>query len=149
MINAIWSLLAVLAGAFIAIQAPINAGLSKGLGSPVAAAAFSFLSGTILLGLIAFGLARTQGMPLNWQGPALWLFATGGALGAVYVTSVTVLTPRLGAATVMAFAVTGQLVAGVLLDRIGFLGMAVREISLGRVAGAVLLIAGALMIRLF
>jgi transporter family-2 protein len=49
----------------------------------------------------------------------------------------------------MAFVVTGQLLAGVLLDRIGFLGMAVREISFGRVAGAVLLIAGALMIRLF
>jgi transporter family-2 protein len=49
----------------------------------------------------------------------------------------------------MAFVVTGQLLAGVLLDRIGFLGMAVREISFGRVAGAILLIAGALMIRLF
>jgi transporter family-2 protein len=149
MMNALWSLLAVLAGTFIAIQAPINADLSKGLGSPVAAAAFSFLSGTILLGLIAFGLARAEGTSLNWQGPALWLFVAGGALGAVYVTSVTVLTPRLGAAAVMAFVVTGQLLAGVLLDRIGFLGMAVREISFGRVAGAILLIAGALMIRLF
>lgn len=149
MINALWSLLAVLAGTFIAVQAPINADLSKGLGSPVAAAAFSFLSGTVLLGLIAFGLTRTEGTSLNWHGPALWLFVTGGALGAVYVTSVTVLTPRLGAAAVMAFVVTGQLLAGVLLDRIGFLGMAVREISFGRVAGAILLIAGALMIRLF
>ena len=48
----------------------------------------------------------------------------------------------------MAFAVTGQLLAGMLIDRIGFLGLAVREISLGRVAGAVLLLAGALLIRL-
>ena len=147
--NALWSLLAVLAGTFIAIQAPINADLSKGLGSPVAAAAFSFLSGTVLLGLIAFGLTRTEGASLNWHGPALWLFVAGGALGAVYVTSVTVLTPRLGAAAVMAFVVTGQLLAGILLDRVGFLGMAAREISFGRVAGAILLIAGALMIRLF
>ncbi|HVW55550.1 MAG TPA: DMT family transporter [Rhizobiaceae bacterium] len=149
MMNALWSLLAIIAGTFIAIQAPINADLSKGIGSPVAAAAFSFLSGTVLLGLIAFGLTRAGGTSLNWHGPALWLFVTGGVLGAVYVTSVTVLTPRLGAAAVMAFVVTGQLLAGVLLDRIGFLGMAVREISFGRVAGAVLLIAGALMIRLF
>jgi transporter family-2 protein len=35
------------------------------------------------------------------------------------------------------------------LDRIGFLGMAVREISLGRIAGAILLLAGALLVRLF
>ena len=47
----------------------------------------------------------------------------------------------------MAFAVSGQLLAGILLDRIGFLGMAVREISVGRVAGAGMLVAGALMIR--
>ena len=32
---------------------------------------------------------------------------------------------------------------------IGFLGVAVREISLGRVAGAVLLLAGALLVRLY
>ena len=48
----------------------------------------------------------------------------------------------------MAFLVAGQLLGGLLLDRIGFLGMAVREISLGRIAGAVLLVAGALLVRL-
>ncbi len=54
---------------------------------------------------------------------------------------------RIGAAAVMAFAVSGPLLAGILLDRIGFLGMAVREISVGRIGGALLLVAGALMIR--
>ncbi|TIQ39609.1 MAG: EamA-like transporter family protein, partial [Mesorhizobium sp.] len=61
----------------------------------------------------------------------------------------TILTPRIGAAALMAFLVAGQLIAGMLVDRVGFLGVAVREISLGRVAGAVLLLAGALLIRLF
>jgi transporter family-2 protein len=49
----------------------------------------------------------------------------------------------------MAFAVSGQLLAGILLDRIGFLGMAVREVSVGRIAGAMLLVVGALMIRFY
>ncbi len=49
----------------------------------------------------------------------------------------------------MAFLVAGQLIAGMLLDRIGFLGMAVREISFGRLFGAVLLLAGALLVRLY
>jgi transporter family-2 protein len=48
----------------------------------------------------------------------------------------------------MAFLVTGQMLMGMVLDRIGFLDMAVREFTLGRIAGAVLLLAGALMIRL-
>jgi transporter family-2 protein len=47
----------------------------------------------------------------------------------------------------MAFIVAGQLMAGMLLDRIGFMGMAVREITLGRVSGAVMLLVGALLIR--
>lgn len=48
----------------------------------------------------------------------------------------------------MALSVAGQLIGGLLLDKIGFMGMAVREISVGRIAGAVLLVTGALMIRM-
>ena len=49
MVGALWSLLGVLAGAFIAIQAPINAQPARGLGVPVAAAAISFLAGAVVL----------------------------------------------------------------------------------------------------
>ena len=80
---------------------------------------------------------------------APWLFVAGGMLGGFYVTLSTILTPRIGAAALMAFLVTGQLLAGMLIDRAGLLGVAVREISVGRVAGALLLLAGALMIRIY
>ena len=71
----------------------------------------------------------------------------GGLLGATFVTCNIILAPKLGAAALMAFMVAGQLLAGLLLDRIGFLGLAVREISLGRVTGAAMLLCGALLIR--
>ena len=115
---------------------------------PVAAAAFSFLSGAIFLGVATLLVTRAQGVSLDWKAPAPWLFVAGGVLGGAYVTIATILIPRVGAAAVMAFLVAGQLLGGVLLDRIGFLGMAVREISLGRIAGALLLVAGALLVRL-
>lgn len=143
-----WSALGILSGAFLAVQAPINAQLARGLGLPVAAAAFSFLSGAVVLGLVTVLMTRGQGISLDWKAPAPWLFVAGGVLGGAYVTIATILIPRIGAAALMAFLVAGQLLAGMLLDRIGFLGMAVREISLGRLAGAMLLMAGALMIRL-
>jgi transporter family-2 protein len=142
-------LLGIMAGAFIAIQAPINSELSRGLGLPVAAAAFSFLSGAIVLGIVSVAITRMQGVSLDWRAPAPWMFVGGGLLGAAYVTSATILTPRLGAAALMAFLVAGQLLAGMLIDRVGFLGVAVREVTMGRAAGAVLLLTGALMIRLF
>ena len=148
MAGVFWSVLGMLSGAFIAIQAPINSQLARGLGLPVAAAAFSFLSGAIVLGIITFATTRLQDVSLDWRAPAPWLFVAGGVLGGSYVTISTLLIPRIGAAALMAFLVAGQLLAGMLMDRVGFLGMAVREISLGRVAGAILLMAGALLVRL-
>lgn len=148
MAGILWALLGILAGAFIAIQAPINAELSRGLGLPVAAAASSFLAGAIVLAAVSAAVSQTQGISIGWRVPPIWMFIVGGCLGAAYVTSAILLTPRLGAAATMAFIVTGQLLAGLAVDRIGFMGMAVREITLGRVAGAILLLAGALLIRL-
>ena len=148
MMGLFWSALGIASGAFIAIQAPINSQLARGLGLPVAAAAFSFLSGAIVLGLATMLVTRGQGISLDWKAPAPWLFVAGGILGGAYVTISTILIPRIGAAALMAFLVAGQLVAGMLLDRIGFLGMAVREISLGRLVGAVLLMTGAVLVRL-
>lgn len=149
MIGVFWSLLGILSGAFIAVQAPINSQLARGLGLPVAAAAFSFLSGAVVLGILTIVTTGTQGVSLDWRAPPLWTFVVGGVLGASYVTISTLLIPRIGAAALMAFLVAGQLIAGMLLDRVGFLGMAVREISIGRVAGALLLLAGALLVRLY
>jgi transporter family-2 protein len=143
----LWALLGIAAGACIATQAPINTMLGRGLGMPVAAACMSFLSGAVLLGLVVLATSAFEGRAPDWRAPAAWLYVVGGALGAFYVTTAIYLTPRIGAAALMAFAVSGQLLAGILLDRIGFLGMAVREVTAGRIGGAVMLVAGALMIR--
>lgn len=137
----------MLAGALVAIQAPVNAALARGLGMPVAAAAVSFLVGTVALVLVTGLMAQGQDAALQWRAPALWLFVLGGLLGAAFVTCNIILAPKLGAAALMAFLVAGQLLAGLVLDRIGFLGLAVREITMGRVAGALMLLAGALLIR--
>lgn len=149
MAGILWPLLGILAGAFVATQAPINAELSRGLGLPVAAAAASFLSGAIILAIVTAALTQFQGATLSWRVPSPWLFLVGGAFGAAFVTSGIILIPRMGAAATMAFIVAGQLIASMLLDRIGFMGMAVREITFGRVGGALLLFAGALLIRFY
>ncbi|QQR37831.1 DMT family transporter [Devosia oryziradicis] len=144
----LWALMGIVAGACIATQAPINAQLGRNLGVPIAAAGVSFVAGAILLWAIALIYSHLANTPINFGAPAPWTFAAGGVLGAFYVFSNIMLTPMIGAAAVMALSVAGQLVGGMFLDKIGFMGMAVREISVGRIAGAVLLITGALMIRI-
>ena len=143
----LWALMGVIAGACIVAQAPINASLGRALEVPIAAAAVSFLAGGVVLWAMAFLFSHLTSTPINYGAPAPWTFVAGGLLGAFYVFSNITLTPLMGAAAVMALSVTGQLIGGLFLDKIGFMGMAVREISVGRIAGAVLLVAGAVMIR--
>jgi transporter family-2 protein len=145
----VWSLLSIVSGTLIALQAPINAELGRALGFRVAAAAASFVSGAIVLVAISFAISQAQGVAIAWREPPPWLLVTGGLLGAAYVTSVIILTPKLGTAATMAFIVAGQLLAGLLIDHLGLFNLAVREITLGRAAGAVLLLAGALLIRVY
>jgi bacterial/archaeal transporter family-2 protein len=146
--SAFWAILGIVAGALIALQAPVNAQLARAIGSPVVAAAVSFAAGSAALLVVTAVLLASSGAPVTWRGTPLWLFVAGGCLGAFYVTFSIILTPRLGAAALMGLAVTGQLVAGLLLDHYGVLGLATRELSLGRLAGAALLIAGAVLLRI-
>jgi len=142
-----WALLGILAGMLIALQGPINAQLAQGLGMPLAAAAASFVAGSVTLIVLTAIIAPTQGITIGWRVPPWWMFVAGGCLGAAYVTSAIILTPRLGTAATMALIVAGQLMAGLLIDRMGWFDLAVRELSIGRVGGAFLLLAGALLIR--
>lgn len=138
---------ALLAAMVLPVQAAINAQLSRALGNPVAATACSFASGTILLILLTLVFFRDLPPLSQIAKIPVWLFLTGGALGVVYLIGNVVLVPRLGAATVFVFAIAGQLTMALLLDQFGLLGLAVREISLGRVAGVLMVLAGAVMVR--
>jgi transporter family-2 protein len=145
----VWSMVGIVAGMLIALQAPINAQLARGLGMPIAAAAASFVAGAVVLIALTLVISQAQGISIAWRVPPLWTFIVGGCLGAAFVTCALVLTPKLGAAATMAFIVAGQLLAGLILDHTGYFGLAVREITLGRMAGAAMLLAGALLIRLY
>ncbi|MFN3625799.1 MAG: DMT family transporter [Hyphomicrobium sp.] len=143
----LWSLLGVVAGMLISLQAPINAQLAHGLGMPLAAAAASFVAGAVMLIAVTVVVQQASGTTITWSVPPLWMFIAGGCLGAGYILCAIILTPRIGTAAMMAFVVSGQLIAGLLLDKLGYFGLAVRELTLGRVTGACLLVLGALLIR--
>jgi transporter family-2 protein len=144
----LWVLLGVISGACVAVQAPINAQLGRDLGLPFAAAFVSFAAGTVVLAVVTFAVAGALQTQIHWAQPAWWLFIAGGALGTVFVTSTIVLTPQIGAAAVMGLIVTGQLLAGLVIDKTGFLAAPMHDITPGRIGGAALLVIGALMIRL-
>jgi len=143
----LFSLAAVIGGACIALQLPINARLGQGLGFPIAAAMVSFISGTVILSLITLTSTKIGGVSLGWGNVSWPFYLLGGLLGALYVTMTIMLIPRIGTTAVFGLSIVGQLLGGLILDRIGFVGFTVRELSLGRVSGVVLLILGAILIQ--
>jgi transporter family-2 protein len=139
-------LCAFLIGIGLPVQSGINAQLRLGVGQPLLAAVISFLVGTVAL----LGLNVALRVPLP-TGEAvgripLWHWC-GGLLGAAYIYAAVVLAPRLGAATLIAATVAGQMVASVLLDHYGLIGFAPQPLTTGRAAGILLVIGGVLLIQ--
>lgn len=137
---------ALLAGLSLPVQAGVNAALARGVGSPVMATVVSFAVG--LVGIAAFALVSRVRAPASEELASLPAWAwTGGLLGAVYVTSVIFLAPRLGIATTMSLAVAGQLGGALVLDQLGAFGLDARPMTASRVVGAGLLVAAVVLIR--
>lgn len=137
--------IAFLVGVMLPVQAGVNAQLRTGLGHPLLAALASFAVGTVALLLVTIATrARISGVSLAaipwWQ----W---TGGLLGAFYIAAAVVLAPRLGAATLIAAVVAGQMTASLVLDARGWAGFAQQPLTLARVGGGLLVIAGVLLIN--
>lgn len=139
-------LLALVAGTMMPTQAAVNNKMAAVVDSPVIAAFISFVVGTI--GLLVFLIAT--GTPLGnfaaaKNAPAIaWI---GGLMGAFFVASSVALVPRLGVALTFSLIVAGQMLITLVLDHFGVLGLPVKEVSLMRVLGVILITGGVVLIR--
>jgi transporter family-2 protein len=142
-------LLALVAGLSIPTQAGINSQLSTNwAGSPVLAAAISFFVGTV--GLILYiTLNRIPLPPLADISRTPWWIWCGGLLGAFFVSATIFLAPRLGATTMTALILAGQMTASLYYDHYGFLGYPEHAASPGRIAGVLMIACGVTMVRIF
>jgi bacterial/archaeal transporter family-2 protein len=136
------------AGAMMPTQAAINNKLAGYVASPISAAFISFLVGT--LGLLAYmlitGVPLSSLLNIKEVPPIAWI---GGLMGAFFVTSAVILVPRIGVAMTFSLIVAGQMLITLVLDHFGFLGIPVKEISLARIGGILLITAGVVIIRRF
>ena len=138
-------LLAILAGAALPVQTGVNSTLRGAVGHPLWATIISFSVGALTVGALLLILRVPAPLalpPLGWK----WL---GGSLGVIYVCLSLILAPRLGAASLVATVVAGQLVTSVVLDHFGWLGFPQHLVSVPRLLGAALLGAGVWLIQKF
>jgi transporter family-2 protein len=142
----VYLLLAILAGAMLPVQTGVNVQLRGLIGHPITAALVSFLVGSAGLAVAAV-VARA---PLTLGGAwtrSEWWHWSGGLLGAVYIVGTIVLAPRLGAATLVAALVAGQMIMSLVIDQYGWVGFAEHPISPLRLLGAALVVGGVVLVH--
>ena len=138
--------LALGAGVSVATQQVLNGSLRTALGSPAWAGLISYAGG--LLTMIVAVIALGEGVPsLRAIAGVPWWAWSGGLFGGAFILLAILLLPSLGAATLFALVIAGQVLAAVTLDHFGAFGLAPHPISIARLAGAALLIAGVVLIR--
>lgn len=140
------ALLTVGAGVSFVMQSTLNAQLGVVLGSPIRAGFVSYLGGTLAMALIA-GVTQVSWAYVPDFARGQWLLWTGGFWGAIYVIVAIMLVPRLGAATVFALLVSGQMLGSLFFDQFGLFGLPHRSIDVTRIIGVLFLIVGVILVR--
>ncbi|WP_139491869.1 DMT family transporter [Brevibacillus dissolubilis] len=116
--NWLFPLMAVLGGVAISVQASVNGGLGKKIGT-LEGAFVSFGIGTLLLLLLVIFFG--QGSMLQLGNVPKWQL-TGGLLGAFYVAIMVLVVPQAGVTTTVASVIVGQLLMSVIIDHYGLFG---------------------------
>lgn len=138
--------LALFVGTFLPLQMGLNALLQQHWSnSAPLASLISFAVGTAVLFLYV-GATRIP-IPALASSTAPWYAWLGGLLGAIGVTTLTYLAPRIGALAMISLLICGQLIGSLIFDHFGLVGYSPRPVTLMRCIGVVLLIAGAYMVN--
>lgn len=134
-------------GGFLAVQAPMNGGLTKNFTHHVfTTVSIGFLLGSLLLLIVA--IISGSPFPDFQNQDTKWWHWLGGVCGAAYVTITTLAAPKVGVAFNMVLVLLGRVIFSTCVDQFGWVGCDVIESSPARVIGMVIVILGAFLVGL-
>ena len=137
--------LALLVGAIISIYLPMITQTAKILGSaPMANVPFFAVA---LISSIVIAVASGSRVEQFQKITSLpfWLL-TAGVMSAAMIIGTSFLIPRTGIGAFFVLAVSGQVLAGMVFGYLGLCGMPASALTLGKLLGAVLVIAGVYLV---
>jgi len=146
-LSALSYVLVIAAGISVALQQVLNANLRAELGSPWWAGFVSYFVGMLVMLAVAL-VAPGPRLSESVVGSTSWASWSGGLFGALFIGTAILMVPRLGAATVLALIVVGQMLGSLAFDHFGLFGLSPQPVSVPRLAGAASLILGVVLIRL-
>jgi len=139
-------IIALLVGAGFPIQSGINAMIATYLGHPLAGA----LANTAVASIVLFVAMIVLHVPMpsagHIAGTPFWAW-TGGVLGAFFVLSSLVVAPKMGAAAFLTATIAGTMVMALIVDQYGFLAFKPDPVTVQRVAGVLLVVAGTVLLQ--
>lgn len=137
---------ALVTGALVPLQLAFNAQLGAVTRNPYTAGLIVFVIGAIALS--ATVAAMRPPLPslssLASAPPTVWL---GGLIATGYILAIVIVTPKLGVGSTTILILAGQILMALVLDHLGAFGNPQHSLNLWRVSGAVLVVAGVVVIR--
>ena len=139
--------LVALSGVGLPIQDALNSQLRAAIKSPLLGALISFLCGAfILAALLTTGLMGRGKLSDITRSP-WYVWAGGGLCGAFAVVAGLMAVSKVSAGITIAVQVTGELIAAVIIDHFGWLGVPQIRFNAWRAAGTVLLCVGVILMQ--
>jgi transporter family-2 protein len=135
-------LIGLIGGVAVGLQTPIAGAMGQRIGG-TASSFIVHLSGMILSG--AFLILRGGEKVRDWH-TLPWYMLGAGLLGVILFQTINITMPRLGSTMMIALIIIGQLLAGIIIDHFGLLGVATRHIDIPRLVGVVALLIGGYLI---
>ncbi len=135
-------LVGLIGGVAVGLQSPIAGSMGQRIGG-IGSSFIVHLSGMLFSGVLFMlqGAVRFRdiiGLP--------WYMLGCGTLGVVLFLTISYTLPRIGGAAMIALIIVGQLLIGIIIDNFGWFGVVIRPVSLVRIAGLLLLMAGGYLI---
>lgn len=147
--NIVLALLAMVCGAVLTAQVGGNTLLAKSINDFYIPAAVNMVTGLIFTVLLLLIVHKPLPAIDQLRTAPWWTWLAGGFLGTAYLTGNILLAPKLGAAALVGFVVTGQLLFAVLADNYGWLGFDQHDATIWRGLGCLLMMGGVTLIAKF
>ena len=136
-------ILTIFLGVVLAVHLAMNGKVGSVLQNARVGNALFWCIGAV--GALAIGLSGWQSGalgPLKQVHPVL---LTAGVLGACLVFAIAWLIPRVGAGNVMIMLLAGQVIGGLIMSHFGWLGSPVQPITVTKVVGVLVMVAGVVL----
>lgn len=131
-------IIAAVGGIAVALQAQLMGSIDKHVGT-LESVFVTYGGGGFIIGIIMILL---RGGNLSSLSQVPWYTLLAGPTGLVLIAAIGYTVPRLGLVTAFTILVAAQFMTAVLMDQFGLLGAEIRQISLSRAAGMVVILAG-------